>query len=339
MTIITLSDASLQTDDWQWQLKNAIRDVEVLASMLDIHLDDVPTSFPLVVPLPYLARIEIGNPGDPLLLQVLPQAIENQTAPGFSIDPVGELQLETNTKGLIQKYHGRALVITTGACGINCRYCFRRHFPYVDHQPSRQQWKDLTSHLASDQNISEVILSGGDPLVMNDAYLQGLIEAINHIDHIDTIRIHTRLPVVIPQRINQGLLNCFSSSSKKMVVVIHTNHPNEIDESVTAAMSKLASSGVTLLNQSVLLRGINDSADILVSLSKKLFQAGVLPYYLHLLDPVAGAQHFDVKEGEALDLVRQVTGKLPGYLVPKLVREIAGADAKQSLGASFVGPD
>lgn len=329
MTMITLSDVGSHDQSWQWHLQHAIKSIPALASHLSLPLDDIDQNFPLLAPLPYLDRIMSGDAFDPLLLQILPRSQENESVPHYLKDPLQEGNLITRTRGLIQKYNSRALVITTGACAINCRYCFRRHFPYGENNPSSTDWTEIYRHLASDGAISEVILSGGDPLILSDRQLSGIITKIDSIETIDTIRLHTRLPVVIPQRICLELIDWVRRCQKKVVFVLHTNHANEIDDHVVDAIGSLRDAGATLLNQSVLLRDVNNSAEVLINLSRKLFNAGVLPYYLHLLDPVAGAQHFDVSEAEGINLIRQISGQLPGYLVPKLAREIPGANAKQ----------
>ena len=327
--MITLSDNSSQDQSWQWHLQNAIKTIPALASHLGVQLDEIDQNFPLLAPLPYLGRIVTSDVSDPLLLQILPRSQENESGPQYLKDPLQEGTLITPTRGLIQKYNGRALVITTGACAINCRYCFRRHFPYGDNNPSSSDWAAIYQHLFSDPSLSEVILSGGDPLILSDRLLSDITNQLDLIETIDTIRLHTRLPVVIPQRICHELLDWVNRSNKKVVFVLHTNHPNEIDDHVVEALSALRAAGATLLNQSVLLRDINNSPEVLVKLSRQLFNTGVLPYYLHLLDPVAGAQHFDVTEVEGINLIRQMSSQLPGYLVPRLAREIPGADAKQ----------
>jgi len=327
--MITLSDACSHDQSWQWHLQHSIRSIPALASHLGVQLDDVDQDFPLLAPLPYLDRVVRGDAVDPLLLQILPRPLENESGPRYLTDPLQEGNLITRTRGLIQKYNGRALVITTGACAVNCRYCFRRHFPYGENNPSSSDWTGIYQHLARDTSISEVILSGGDPLILGDRQLRDIIAKLESIDSLGTIRLHTRLPVVIPQRICTELLDWVNRCHKKLVFVLHINHPNEIDDHVVEAIGALREAGVTLLNQSVLLRHINDTPEVLTALSRQLFDAGVLPYYLHLLDPVAGAQHFNVPEIEGISLIRQISGQLPGYLVPKLAREIPGADAKQ----------
>jgi len=329
VTIITLSDRSLERS-WQAQLQNAVRDPAQLAGMLNIEVDSIDTGFPLLVPRSYLARIKPGDPDDPLLRQVLPVEAELLRQPGYSEDPVSEQSIE-GPKGLIQKYRGRALIVTTGSCAVNCRYCFRRHYPYDSQRLSRDDWQSLYEHLAQDSFIQEVILSGGDPLMLNDRTLASVTRELDKIPHLTTIRFHTRLPVVIPDRICDALLEWVDDCSKQLVFVTHINHPNELDGSLIAALKQLNASGSTLLNQSVLLRGVNDDTTTLTRLSQALFKAGVLPYYLHLLDPVEGAAHFDVNEETGKHLVQQLSSSLPGYLVPKLAREVPGAPAKQVL--------
>jgi EF-P beta-lysylation protein EpmB len=290
----------------------------------------IEPDFPLLVPQPYLSRIEPGNASDPLLLQVLPLAKETISVPGFNRDPLGESDF-TAPRGLLHKYQGRILVITTGNCAINCRYCFRRHFPYTSSQPDNEAWKQIFSYLDKDSSITEVILSGGDPLVLKDQRLAWITDALSQIRHIKRLRIHTRLPVVIPQRVTHELLDWISGCSMPVTMVIHSNHPRELDEHVAAALAKLKGTGMTLFNQSVLLAAVNDSADVLTALSERLSDMGVLPYYLHLLDRVEGAGHFDVPMDKALRIYRQLSSRLPGYLVPKLVKEEPGESAKTQI--------
>lgn len=284
--------------------------------------------FPLKVPLAFARKMQAGNPKDPLLLQVLGSRSELLEAPGYSSDPVGETGEANPCSGIIHKYRGRVLLIVSSGCAINCRYCFRRDFPYAENQNSRREWRDALRYIAGDPDISEVILSGGDPLLANDAYLQDLVGQITAIPHVRRLRIHTRLPVVIPARITPGLIDAICPESLETVLVIHSNHANEVDASVESALGMLRARGVTLLNQTVLLAGINDSPEALVKLSERLFTAGVLPYYLHLLDKVRGAAHFDVPERAARRLLGEISAQLPGYLVPRLVREVAGARSK-----------
>ena len=314
--------------NWQHALKHAITSLDELTSVLQLNPEELPVSlaasedFALRVPREFVQRMEIGNPQDPLLLQVLPLEQELIPTPGFSLDPLAEQQANP-IPGLLHKYHGRALLITAGSCAINCRYCFRRHFPY---QQNATNFEPALNYLKQHREIEEIILSGGEPLLLKDDKLAQLFDQLNQIEHLTTIRIHTRLPIVIPARITDELTELFEQSRCKVVMVIHVNHANEIDAEVKQALSKLKN--ITLLNQSVILKGVNDSAAALINLSKALFSTNVLPYYLHLLDPVQGTAHFLVDDTKALELVDDITQQLPGYLVPTLVREIAGEKAK-----------
>jgi EF-P beta-lysylation protein EpmB len=328
--MIPLTDVGWQTQSWQALLKSAITDPAELARILHIDVPIFSADFPLLVPWPYLSRIRPGDPLDPLLLQVLPQPQEAVEVAGYVTDPLQELG-QSPVPGVIQKYHGRLLVVATGACGINCRYCFRRHFPYAEFQPSSADWEQIIRTVEADSTITEVILSGGDPLLLNDRQLASIAERLANIKHVTTLRLHTRLPVVIPQRIDAALLDWIGQTRLQVVVVLHINHSAEIDASVAAATRSLTAAGVTLLNQSVLLKGINDQVEILTDLSRALFAIGVLPYYLHVLDAVAGAAHFDLPETRARQLLAEVVKKLPGYLVPRLAREIPGAASKTNL--------
>ncbi len=292
------------------------------------------TDFPLRVPESFIARMEQGNPRDPLLMQVLPHNRETLFMPDYRRDPVGE-QASMVVPGVIHKYSGRVLLIAAVSCAVHCRYCFRRHFPYVEANPKRDYWRAALDYIASDSTINEVILSGGDPLLLADSHLSKLIGRLEAIPHLRRMRIHTRLPVVLPSRVDEALLHWLGQGRLQMVMVIHTNHPNELNESVHDALQKIAAAGVALLNQSVLLKGINDQAETLGNLSEKLFSTGVLPYYLHLLDKVQGAAHFEVSEDIALILVEAMHSSLPGYLVPRLVREREGDPAKQLISEPF----
>lgn len=268
-----------------------------------------------------------GDPDDPLLRQVLPAPAEDDDVAGFTDNPVGELGMFRGD-GLLNKYHGRSLLVATGACAIHCRYCFRRHFPYDEGQPDGREFSAALDQIASDESIDEVILSGGDPLVLPDDRLADVASALAEIPHVRRLRIHTRMPVVLPERVDEALVGWIDTSPLPVVVVIHANHPNEIDASVVRALSVLDAAGATLLNQAVLLRNVNDSSEVLEGLSKRLFECGVLPYYLHLLDRVAGAAHFEVDEDRALQIIKSLQARLPGYLVPRLVREVEGAPSK-----------
>lgn len=279
--------------------------------------------FPFKAPPAFIKRMRRGDPTDPLLRQVLPAIDEDLDQHGFSADPLGE-QGQAPVPGLLHKYRGRALLIATGTCAIHCRYCFRRHFPY----PDKQDFQPAFDYLTKDTSIHEIILSGGDPLSLPDSKLGGLIEALAAIPHLKRLRIHSRIPVVLPERMTPLLIRRLTHTRLPVVMVIHCNHPNEIDAEVEQVLTAMQRAGITLLNQSVLLRGINDDPEVLAALSERLFAARVLPYYLHLLDPVQGAAHFDVPEPEALRIMHDLGSLLPGYLVPRLVREQAGAPYK-----------
>ncbi len=321
---------------WQQILANAVCDPGTLLERLQLPANLLSTmtaahgEFAVRVPEPYLQRMETGNVNDPLLLQVLPRAAENLQAEGFIKDPLAENQANQQ-QGIIHKYQGRLLLIISGGCAINCRYCFRRHFPYGDNQLGKEEWRQALDYIKQDSSITEVIFSGGDPLATSDQRLASMISELDQIKHLKRLRIHSRLPVVIPQRITAELLHILKQSRLDKVLVTHINHPQELDLDLKDVMVQLKQAGVTLLNQSVLLKDINDDPKILCQLSESLFEAGILPYYLHLLDPVAGASHFNVDEAEAKKLVGQLCDQLPGYLVPKLVKEIAGASAKVPL--------
>jgi EF-P beta-lysylation protein EpmB len=285
-------------------------------------------TFALRVPAAFLARIKPGDPDDPLLKQILPVAAELEEQPGFIPDPLEE-RAATRAPGLLQKYAGRALLIATAACAIHCRYCFRREFPYAE-QASEDgpRWSEALAAIAADPTLEEIILSGGDPLSLSDARLKQITDALAAMPHVKRIRVHTRTPVVMPARVNEGLCEWLASIGRPVVFVLHVNHPNEIDADVRAACARLRAAGVTLLNQSVLLAGVNDDVDTLRRLSVELMDAGVLPYYLHLPDRVRGTAHFDVAETRAKELVAGLASQLSGYLVPRLVREIPGMPSK-----------
>ncbi|KAF0192989.1 MAG: lysine 2 3-aminomutase YodO family protein [Gammaproteobacteria bacterium] len=322
-----------QTKTWRQQLAEAVRDPAELLAMLDLpatalpELQSAAQAFALRVPRNYVARMRKGDLADPLLRQVLPGAAELAEAPDFSVDPVGDLAA-TAAKGVVHKYAGRALIVATGACAVHCRYCFRRHYPYSHNSAAADQWRSALAYLRDNPTVTEVILSGGDPLTLSDAQLASFAASLDSIPHIRRLRIHTRLPVVIPARIDDEMLAWIRHTRLPVVVVVHVNHANEVDAEVRRAFARLKLAGVTLLNQSVLLKGVNDDAGALADLSEALFNAGVLPYYLHLLDPVQGAAHFDVAESRARELFAALQRRLPGYLVPRLVRERAGAPAK-----------
>ena len=319
----------VQTDcpasQWQTALANAIREPAELLRYLELPESLLEgtiaanNSFALRVPLGFCQRIEKGNPHDPLLRQILPIQEELLTAEDFILDPVGD-QAALQAPGLLHKYQGRVLIITTPACGVHCRYCFRRHYPYQENR-SEQNWQEAIDYIRANPDVHEVILSGGDPLSLTESKLKNLTDKLKNIPNIKTLRLHTRQPIVLPERVNNAFLNWLDSLPWKIVVVLHCNHANEIDTSVAEALNKLQQHQVTLLNQSVLLAGVNDEAGTLVKLSEKLFENNVMPYYLHLLDKVQGAKHFYVEKQKASQLLNQVRQCLPGYLVPKLVEE------------------
>ena len=290
--------------------------------------------FGLRVPLSYVARMRRGDANDPLLKQVLPIGAEAEVVPDFGPDPVGE-SAARRAPGLLQKYRGRALLITTSACAIHCRYCFRREFPYSEQQGDSTRFHEALDEIARDSSLEEIILSGGDPLSLSDSRLTSLTDALAKIPHIRRLRLHTRQPVVLPSRVDAGFIAWLERLPWPVVFVLHSNHANEIDDSVRAACARLKQAGATLLNQTVLLKGINDDVATLADLSRALFDAGVLPYYLHVLDRVSGAAHFDLPEARAQEIAGELAACMPGYLVPRLVREVEGAPAKLTLPPRF----
>ncbi len=314
---------------WQQEMQSAFTKIDDLLQFLALDPDDLSLhykaakDFPLLVTKSYADRIVKSDWHDPLLLQVLPTPNELKRHPDFLNDPVGDGQALVSP-GLLHKYHGRVLLITTAACAIHCRYCFRREFPYSDNSAHRSQSELIKQYLISHPDVSEVILSGGDPLMQSDEKLQHLFDLFEELAPIKRIRIHTRLPVVLPSRITNRFLDILSKTSKKVIIVIHANHPNELNSEVANTLLLLKKIHVTLLNQSVLLQGINDHAETLVTLSHRLFDCHTLPYYLHVLDKVTGAQHFDSPNKMIFDLYRHMQENLPGYLLPKLVCEESG---------------
>lgn len=309
-------------------LEELLEAVQVDANCIDA-LQPVNGEFPLRVPRSYAARMRKGDPADPLLLQVLPVRAERTDVPGYVSDPLRETGLAS--QGVLKKYRGRALLVTTPACPVHCRYCFRRQFPYADQVAARGHWGPALRALRGMPDVTEVILSGGDPLSLTNPRLSELLHLIEDLEHVDTVRIHTRFPIVLPERVDRGLLKLIADTPLNTVMVVHCNHANEIDRSVHACLDAVAATGTRLLNQSVLLKGINDSADRLESLSRTLFACGVLPYYLHLLDPVSGAAHFDVPASRGAELIEELRRRLPGYLVPRLVREEPGEPSKTAI--------
>lgn len=340
-TVTTIPLARAGRESWQQQLSDVITDPRELLERLGLTADslgeslDIPPAvletFPLRVPRAFVARMQPGDPRDPLLLQVLPLGREGDDTPGFVSDPLREADANT-VPGLLHKYHGRALLLVAPHCAVHCRYCFRRHFPYGENTPGRREWDAALTYLAEHEDISEVIYSGGDPLAAPDRLLAWLTGRIATIPHIRRLRIHSRTPVVMPDRVTDELLEWLGGSGLATTLVVHCNHPAEIDPAVTRAMARVRGAGVTLLNQSVLLRGINDDEETLSALSEKLFSAGILPYYMHMLDRVQGVAHFDVPESRARSLVQSMRNRLPGYLVPRLARELPGEGSKTILG-------
>ncbi len=318
---------------WQAELSNAFTNIRDLLTFVGLSCNQLPYSetavdeFSIRVPLGYAKCMEKNNPDDPLLKQVLPVTDELKTFPGYTLDPVGDLDASI-PGGIIHKYQGRILLITTGGCAIHCRYCFRRNFPYTDFQMSKSRQNLALEYIEKHDEINEVILSGGDPLLLNDEQLGSLLVKITRFKHIQRIRIHSRIPIVLPSRITLHLLNIFDQISQQIIMVFHCNHSNEISQEVASACAMLKQHQIQLFNQAVLLKGVNDQVAPLVQLSEKLFANNIIPYYLHLLDKATGTGHFDVKTSRAISIMNEVKANLPGYLVPKLVREIPGESSK-----------
>ncbi|MGV6825859.1 MAG: EF-P beta-lysylation protein EpmB [bacterium] len=328
--ILPFSDPVMESHSWRTEYAQSFTDVDALLAYLDLESDRVSweqSKFPFRVTQHFASLMKKGDPADPLLRQVLPISQEQDIAPGFVTDPTGDQLAETGI-GLLKKYCGRALLITTSACGIHCRYCFRRHFPYQEHDAGRDRWDAAIQALSEMQDIDEVILSGGDPLALDNQRLKTLIDRLAAIPHIQRLRIHTRMPVILPSRLDTELEQIVAGTRLNTVIVLHANHGNEISPSLSEALIPLRSIGISVFNQSVLLAGVNDDAEVLSCLSQQLFGAGIIPYYLHLLDPVAGSAHFNVSIEQAKKLHKEVRSKLPGYLVPKLVKEEIGQNAK-----------
>ena len=326
-----MRDTSLS---WQKKLAEGFTSVTDLLNFLELPIINgsplAEQQFPSRIPWGFANRMQKGNPDDPLLLQVLAVKDELLTDEGYSLDPLIELNANP-VKGLIHKYYGRVLLTLTGVCAVNCRYCFRRHFPYQDNNPGRRGWRELIDYIAQDSTITEVILSGGDPLLASDLVLAELIQHLESIPHVHTLRVHTRIPIVFPERVDKNLIKILAETRFKTVIVLHCNHAQELDDSVRKACYDLKQAECHLLNQSVLLSGINDNPDILASLSQKLFSFGVLPYYLHVLDKVKGAAHFDMPIAKAQEIYQQLQCLLPGYLVPRLACEEPGRQSKTLL--------
>jgi len=334
------SEAPQSVRIWREQLRQAVRDPDRLIDLLELSEElreparRAAELFGLVVPHAYLQRMRIGDANDPLLRQVLPLGDETVAAPaGFVTDPLAESDA-VRAAGMLQKYHGRALLIVAGVCAVACRYCFRRHFPYDESPASLEQWQPALAEIAANPDIEEVILSGGDPLMRGDDWLRELVARIEEIEHVRRLRIHTRLPIVIPDRVDEQLLGWLGATRLAPTVVVHSNHAAEIDEACGAALLRMVKGGVPVLNQTVLLRGVNDDVDALAELSKALLDVRVMPYYLHQLDPVVGAAHFEVAEARGKELVQELRKRLPGFGVPRYVREVAGAEHKVEFAPS-----
>jgi len=313
---------------WQKDLRDVVTEPEKLLQLLNINPDNYRQHFkarklfPVRVPLPFVARMKKGDINDPLLKQVMPLNQEFVHTQGFREDPLQEH--DNVAEGLLHKYKNRVLMIVKSGCAINCRYCFRRHFPYQDNSPNKQRWQAALDYIAKHDSISEVIFSGGDPLMASDDHLQWLITHIEKIAHVQRLRIHSRLPVVIPNRITPALVAMLSTTRLKPTIVLHINHPNEVDDTLSASLEPLRVARIPLFNQSVLLKGVNDDACILSELSEKIYDHGIFPYYLHMFDQVQGAAHFEISESKAIAIAQEMLATLPGFLMPKLVREIAG---------------
>ena len=324
-----------QRDDWRRQYRDVITSAPELLAELDLahlaaRLPPDMAGFPLRVTRAFVARMRRGDPNDPLLRQILPLDEETRPAPGFDLDAVGDLAAR-DARGVLHKYEGRALLIATGSCAVNCRYCFRRHFPYGEESAAANGWREAITWLEQNPDINEVLLSGGDPWSLSTRKLVELTDALRGITHVRRLRIHTRLPVVLPARVDAELLEWIDTLPWPVVIVIHANHAQELSQDVADACAALARHGARLYNQSVLLRGVNDSVEALAALSERLFELGVQPYYLHQLDRVAGTAHFEVPDPQALALYQNLRARLPGYLLPRLVREVQGAAAKLPL--------
>ncbi len=332
--IITRNVDSVE-QNWLKQLANGISDPQKLLEQLEIDPEpwqngfDARKLFAQRVPQSFVERMQKGNPFDPLLRQVLPLSAEFEVHPGYSNDPLQEQN--NDIPGLLHKYRNRALMIVKGGCAINCRYCFRRHFPYQENKGNKTTWQQSLDYLAQHDELNEVILSGGDPLMAKDDELRWLIDHIADIPHIKRLRIHSRLPVVIPARVTDELVSLLAGTRLQVILVTHINHAQEINQELSDALSKLKRVGVTLLNQGVMLKGVNDSVDTQVQLSEALFDSGVLPYYIHVLDKVQGAAHFYISDQQAKAIMAGVIERVSGYLVPKLTREIGGRSSKTPL--------
>ncbi|MBP6352559.1 MAG: EF-P beta-lysylation protein EpmB [Acinetobacter sp.] len=326
-----------QEKNWQSQLSDLITDPSELLHVLELSSEQLLSGaimaseqFKLRVPRAFVRKMQVGNPLDPLLLQVLPHHLELEEHPEFVTDPLGE-EAANQMPGVLHKYQSRFLLTLTGACAIHCRYCFRRHFPYQENLPKNEDWLKIKHYIEQNPSINEVILSGGDPLTLSNRKLALWIERLSSLDQIKIVRIHSRVPIVIPNRIDEEFISILKNSRLRIIVVVHSNHASELDDYTCSKLLQLSLHHITVLNQAVLLKGVNDSAQSLTELSYRLFEARVMPYYLHVLDKVKGAQHFDLRSSQIDQIYNDVLASLPGYLVPKLVREIAGEKNKTPL--------
>ena len=330
------SETMAESTPWKKEMANMLRDPQELCELLGIsgkekqQVEAACELFPLRIPRPYLSRIKPNDLNDPLLLQALPQAAELLITEGYVSDPLEEERF-TPVPGLLHKYSGRVLIVLNGSCAIHCRYCFRRHFPYQEHQIGAEDWQKILDYISADDSIQEVILSGGDPLSCTDKVLARRCEDLAAISHVNTLRLHSRLPIMIPQRIDENCLSWMQETRLKVVMVIHANHAQELDADVESALNRLSAAGVLLLNQSVLLKGVNDSVDALEALSRRLLSCDVMPYYLHVFDAVQGAAHFDIGDEASKGLLDELKNRVAGYLVPKLVRELPEESSKTSV--------
>lgn len=331
----------LKPNHWSTILSQSLKDVDALLTHLNLSYQQVgltkgqPLDFPFRITQRYLAKITKGNPHDPLLKQILPTDAEKENHPEYRDDPLKEQKFSI-IPGLLHKYYGRILLTLTGACAINCRFCFRKYFSYHSNIIHKGNINLILKYLTEHPDITEVILSGGDPLILDDEKLQWVIDSITSVPHIQTLRFHTRMPVVLPERITEHLLDLLLKSRFKSIFVVHINHPNELDDDILAALNYLTKNGVIVLCQSVLLKGINDCATHLMSLYQSLFKVGVLPYYLHLLDKVTGSHNFEVSLSKAKQIMHMLSTHLPGYLVPKLVYEKPDALYKIPISSSYI---
>lgn len=326
-----------QEQNWQSQLSDLITDPLEFLNLLELSTDQLLSGailasekFKLRVPRAFVGKMNAKDPLDPLLLQVLPHHLELEEHPEFVTDPLGE-EAANQLPGVLHKYKSRFLLTLTGACAVHCRYCFRRHFPYQENLPKNEDWLNIKNYIESNPDINEVILSGGDPLTLSNRKLALWLERLSSLKQVKILRIHSRVPIVIPNRIDEELISLLKNSRLRIILVVHSNHASELDDFTCSKLLQLSEHHITVLNQAVLLKGVNDSAQTLTDLSYRLFEARVMPYYLHVLDKVKGAQHFDLIPSEIDAIYQDVLASLPGYLVPKLVREIAGEKNKTPL--------